>query len=133
VSVSKGKHRSVAIVLLNFNGYEDTLECLSSIYNSDYPLVHLIVIDNGSTDGSPEKIYNWSHNNPEVDGAMRHDSSSAISSLSDCIQPTNERRVPQLILIENTHNVGFAAGCNQGMKIAMEAGFDYIWSSNQTL
>jgi len=130
LSVSQSQHKSVAIVLLNFNGYEDTLECLSSICNSDYPLVHLIVIDNGSTDGSLKKIYDWSHNNPSVDGVINHDSSSAISCLSDCIQSTNRTTVPKLILIENTQNVGFAAGCNQGMKIAIDAGFDYIWLLN---
>lgn len=46
----------VGIVVLNWNGLEDTLECIDSLVRSDYPNFHVIVVDNGSTDGSPEGI-----------------------------------------------------------------------------
>lgn len=40
-----------AVILLNYNGAEDTLACLSSLYQTkDTP--HIIVVDNGSTDTS---------------------------------------------------------------------------------
>ena len=46
----------VAVVVLNWNGLEDTLECLESLSRSVYPNMEVIVVDNGSSDGSPEEI-----------------------------------------------------------------------------
>jgi len=46
----------VFILLLNWNGWRDTIECLKSLENLDYPNSRVIVLDNGSTDGSVERI-----------------------------------------------------------------------------
>ena len=46
--------RLVSIIILNWNGKEDTIECLESLKKLDYPNYELIVVDNGSTDGSCE-------------------------------------------------------------------------------
>ncbi len=48
----------VVIVFPNWNGREDTLECLDSLIKLDYPKdrLEIIVSDNGSTDGSIEAI-----------------------------------------------------------------------------
>ena len=47
---------TVFTVILNWNGAEDTLECLASISHLDYPSCHTVVIDNGSTDGSLARL-----------------------------------------------------------------------------
>ena len=39
---------SVAVIVLNWNGTDDTLECLSSLARLDYPRYEIIVVDNGS-------------------------------------------------------------------------------------
>lgn len=44
------------IIILNWNGKKDTIECLNSIAKIDYPDYQVIVVDNGSTDGSPTVI-----------------------------------------------------------------------------
>jgi GT2 family glycosyltransferase len=46
----------VSIVLLNWNGLEDTLECLFSLKKLTYPAVEIIVVDNASKDNQAEKI-----------------------------------------------------------------------------
>lgn len=46
----------VAIVILTWNNSIDTLECLDSVGQLAYPHVHIIVVDNGSTDGSVDRI-----------------------------------------------------------------------------
>ncbi|MFH1876781.1 MAG: glycosyltransferase family 2 protein [Candidatus Omnitrophota bacterium] len=46
----------VAIIILNWNGSADTIECLTSVGKIQYPNVEIIVVDNGSTDGSPGAI-----------------------------------------------------------------------------
>lgn len=46
----------VTIVILNWNGWRDTVDCIRSLRNLTYPEYHIILIDNGSTDDSIEKI-----------------------------------------------------------------------------
>src|SRR3972149_12101418 len=46
----------VAIIVLNWNGKNDTLECLASIDKMDYPSIYVILVDNGSQDGSVAAI-----------------------------------------------------------------------------
>jgi GT2 family glycosyltransferase len=46
----------VSIVISNYNGGAFIKECLNSLINLDYPNYEIIVVDAGSTDGSPEFI-----------------------------------------------------------------------------
>lgn len=46
----------VFIIILNFNSFEDTKECLFSLKNIDYRNNEIVVVDNCSTDGSYEKL-----------------------------------------------------------------------------
>jgi GT2 family glycosyltransferase len=45
-----------AIVVLNWNGWRDTIECLKSLAVLEYPNYFVIVVDNGSTDDSVRQI-----------------------------------------------------------------------------
>lgn len=47
---------SVACILLNWNGWQDTIVCLEHLSAVDYPRLSVMVVDNGSTDGSVEHI-----------------------------------------------------------------------------
>jgi GT2 family glycosyltransferase len=46
----------VYIIILNWNGLKDTLECLESVYALDYPNFKVVVVDNGSTHDLPDSI-----------------------------------------------------------------------------
>ena len=46
----------VAIVVLNWNGWRDTLRCLESLARLEYPCVEVLVVDNGSSDGSADML-----------------------------------------------------------------------------
>ncbi len=46
----------VAIIVLNWNGRDDTLSCLASLRRLTYPACWVVVVDNGSGDGSIEAI-----------------------------------------------------------------------------
>jgi len=50
------KPKLVSIVIVNYNGKEDTLNFLQSLKKTDYPNYEIIVVDNASTDGSVEAI-----------------------------------------------------------------------------
>lgn len=48
--------KRVDVVVLNWNGWQDTIACLASLQLQDYPSFNLLVVDNASTDGSVDKI-----------------------------------------------------------------------------
>lgn len=48
----------VAVILLNWNGWQDTLECIASLREQSYRNMSIIVVDNGSTDDSLQKLRN---------------------------------------------------------------------------
>lgn len=83
----------VAIIILNWNGKEDTIECLESLKHITYLNYEILLVDNGSTDGSVE-----------------------------CLR----ERYPEMVIIENEKNLGFAEGNNVGIRRAMEKNVDYV-------
>jgi GT2 family glycosyltransferase len=50
------KYPRVSIIVLNWNNYKDTKECIESLSGITYPNYEIIVVDNGSVDGSTRKI-----------------------------------------------------------------------------
>ena len=77
----------VSIIILNWNSYEVTLDCLLSLRKIDYPNFEVVLVDNGSADGSPEKLL---------------------------------ANAPEIRLIRNATNLGFAGGCNVGIRDAFQ-------------
>lgn len=89
----KADEPRVGIIILNWNRPLDTIACLRSLAYITYSNYYIIVVDNGSTDGSPDQI-------------------RAV--------------VPDVELLVNSQNLGFAAGANIGIGRALERGADYI-------
>lgn len=87
----------VGIIILNWNGKEDTIECLESLKDITYPNYKILLVDNGSTDGSIE-----------------------------CFKI----RYPEIEIIENRENLGFAEGNNVGIRRAIDEGADYVLPLN---
>jgi GT2 family glycosyltransferase len=56
----------VAIIILNWNGRHDTIECLESLYRIIYQNYQVILVDNGSTNKSVDKIKDWARANIQV-------------------------------------------------------------------
>ena len=47
---------SVVCVVLNWNGWRDTVPCLQSLVDQDYTALQVLVVDNASTDDSVDRI-----------------------------------------------------------------------------
>src|SRR5579863_509845 len=54
-----GPAAPLGIVTVNWNGWQDTIECLEAIFRMQGFLGHVVVVDNGSQDGSIEMLIAW--------------------------------------------------------------------------
>lgn len=134
----------VIILVLNWNGWRDTLECLASLFRSSYPNYQVVLLDNNSTDDSVHRITAWT----DGDGRSRDDAGECFlpgQALPYILydRPTAEQggmreeesrislRLPSsipapLVIIQTGGNLGFAGGNNVGMRYALQRGAEYI-------
>ena len=114
---------SCYVVILNYNGWKDTIECLDSVFQTNNVDYKVIVCDNDSSDKSVEKIRLWLDGNINLDDVnknlllQRH--LMRKPSYIYWNKPVNDKYDSPLLLVENGENRGFAAGNNVGIKIAM--------------
>ena len=47
---------AVCVIIITWNGLDDTLACLQTVYDQRYDNLHTIVVDNGSSDGTAGRI-----------------------------------------------------------------------------
>jgi GT2 family glycosyltransferase len=84
------------IVLLNYNSFEDSKECIQSILISSGKEYKIILVDNASIDASYEKLKDEFNQNTEIK------------------------------FLESQENLGFSGGCNIGISWALQQDYDYV-------
>lgn len=87
------QYPKVFVITLNWNRKDDTIECIDSLKKLNYPNFQIVVVDNGSVDGSVAAI---------------------------------RAQFPDITIIENRRNLGYAEGFNAGLKYAYEHRADYF-------
>ncbi len=93
-----------AIIILNWNGADDTLKCLQSLAEAKGEFV-VYVVDNGSSDDSVSRIRSW----------------------------IDEQCCVNVRLLPFDRNYGFACGNNKGLEVAREMAPDsYLLLNNDT-
>ncbi len=83
----------MSIIVLNWNSYDVTRDCLLSLRRLEYSQHEVVLVDNGSVDSSPEKL---------------------------------AQEFPEVRMIRNPTNLGFAGGNNVGIRHALSRGTDYL-------
>lgn len=133
----------VVSVVLNWNGWLDTIECLESLLRSDYPHHQIVVCDNGSQDHSIERLTEWADGVLEVKSRVEESGRSwsyrpapkpvpylLYNSVDEAFQALPVAQTP-LIFIRNGSNLGYAGGNNVGMRFAIEKlRAHYVWVLN---
>lgn len=117
------------VILLNWNGWKDTIECLESVFRITGQEFSVIVCDNASSDGSLEKIKQWARGELGAESAnpqLAHLTSPPVRKPIPYIELTREEaesaaspRESKLVLIQNGENLGFAGGNNVGLRFAL--------------
>lgn len=127
-------HVRVAIIVLNWNGWRDTVECLESLFRIDYSDFCVIVLDNGSTDGSLERIQEYCRGEMAIQSRLFERSKSqrhvsvfeytrgqAETYNQDMAGLAALKSDERMIVIQSDVNLGFAAGNNVGIRFALKA------------
>ena len=128
-SASRDLPPKVAIVILNWNGAADTLECLRSVSGVAYEDYVVILADNGSTDGSIETLERYGNGDPDLlQGASRPPMFSELTRLQADSAPAGaELARKAMVLIENGRNYGFAQGNDIAIRYCLRVvGAEYI-------
>ena len=95
--------KKVYIISINYGTPEHTIECLQSIYDNNYSVFQVVVVDVLNLNHSVEKIENW-------------------------IRSKNDNR---FLLIQEDINNGFAYANNIGIGYSLEQGdCDFLWILN---
>lgn len=109
----------ISVVIVDFNSWEDTLDAVKSIFDNElHRRLNVIVIDNASQQSFYEDL-------EKLARSYRR----GVFNLSD----TCYIRMPfrgEVIYKRLSENKGFAGGCNEGIRMSLEWGSDYIWLLN---
>ncbi|MTK63434.1 MAG: glycosyltransferase family 2 protein [Methanobacterium sp.] len=128
----------VKIIILNWNGWEDTIECLESLYQIDYPNFDVLIVDNDSKDESINKIHEYLDGQLKVESkffSYNHDN-KPIKYLEysedryNQVETSEGVETRNLYILKNNENYGFAEGNNIAIKIALRSNPDYIMLLN---
>ncbi len=123
VGCEKLEYPHVSVIILNWKGWRDTIECLKSIYLINYPNYDVIIVNNGLEESLKNieeyfkvvesKFFSYSNKNFPL---KILDTSIEMRNKINGISNLNK----QLILIKNDKNYGFAEGNNIGVEYALK-------------
>lgn len=132
----------VAIVLVNWNGWCECIECIDSLLAQRHTNFHVFVVDNDSRDASVENIVSWCAAPVPKSSWRRHPGVSRLTDEPhvDCVLHRVAERADgglpppadgcRITLIRSGGNLGFAGGCNVGINAGGLQNFDYFWFLN---
>lgn len=121
----------VTIIIVNFNGWKYTIECLESVYNINYPNFSVVLVDNNSNDESLSKIreyckcelkvvspyFDYNPKNKPIFIKELDNNENITENINR--QNLNKNDSDSLILIKNKENYGFAEGNNIGIRFSL--------------
>ena len=122
--------RHISVIILNWNGWRDTLECLESVFQTTYNDYSVILVDNGSSDDSLQKIRDYCQGlieiqSPFISYTLENkpvhlvELDEELPEKSD-IRGLQENGGRKLFLVKNKKNYGYAKGNNIGIRAALK-------------
>ena len=119
-------NKNIAITLLTWNDWENTVVCLESIFKNDYQNFDVILINQGSEKFHIEKIKDWALNKIEIkDKEIQYNKNKTIP----IIDITNDSKIysksnRNIYLINLEKNIGLAPGVNLGFNFGIINKYD---------
>jgi GT2 family glycosyltransferase len=91
-------HPLAYLVVLNWNSFELTHECILSLQQISYPRFAVLVVDNGSTDDSPERLQRA---HPDVEIARCSDNKGIAAGYNRGIEEALNRDADYVVVMNN--------------------------------
>lgn len=123
----------IGVVILNHNGWQDTVACAESVLASLTPPAWLVIVDNDSSDGSRRWLRHWAVGDmefalSELGVPVAQEKPLPLVELDDA-QAETAPPAP-LVLLRRGCNGGYAAGMNAGIRPLLRWGADAVWLLN---
>lgn len=114
--MNKSPQRAVCAVVVNWNGWRDTQVCLSSLFRLRGNDVWIVVVDNGSDDGSHGRLQEWLSDEFGVAGVAMPNAESATRATAFGPRPgSGFDQVRSVHLVALNQNFGYAGALNRGI------------------
>jgi GT2 family glycosyltransferase len=130
---------ALGVVIVNFRGAADTIECLESLLRTDLPMA-IVVVENGSSDDSAAVIRDWAAGRSQhapMNETMAPFSTPPVAkpvALAEVAAADIERQtlpLARLTLIVSDQNLGFAGGNNLGLRyLQQDRRLRHFWLLN---
>jgi GT2 family glycosyltransferase len=127
-SHTSGTATKTGIVVLNWRNADDTIACLSSLNELTERRWNVYILDNGSDDGSLERLTEWCRRHASPQALYLTRCRSADVDVEYAPQPPEE--YGRLVVVAIDTNTGFAKGNNVGIRLALDDACDFIWVLN---
>lgn len=126
---------AIGVAIVSFNSGDVVLDCLESLIASQGVRLHIVVVDNASTDDTVALIRDWASGRPGyvVAGDLPFPLTAAPKPLTlvESDGPAAVPAAPSVLLVHAGVNGGYAAGVNAGlMSLAKVPGLDRFWILN---
>jgi GT2 family glycosyltransferase len=105
----------VYVIVINWNGEDDTISCLQALLDVDYDDMHVVISDNGSRPESLQAMRDWA-----VQNGLR------LSPRAEAPRENSHASIRSLCLIENGKNLGFTGANTAGIAYALQNNAAYV-------
>ncbi len=128
----------VYIVVLNYNSWKETVECIESLFKLEFSNAKIVLVDNNSTDDSIVRLKEWMigsgdfkvERNPLLSDLSFPEKAKPLSYVLNPADTEMQTQVDIVFLTSET-NLGYAGGNNLGIRYGLsENDADFFWVLN---
>lgn len=131
-------HR-IMVIIVQYGNWVDTSLCIESLLAGDVLPDWIVIVDNNSFDGSDRKLLEWTQGtldvvSPRFLPLQPPARPLPITTLSEPELETADEPGTRCVFVRMTHNRGYAAGNNVGMRLGLRWGADsFLILNNDTM
>lgn len=110
------KDETICAVVVTYNRKKLLIECLKALKNQTRPVDAIYIVDNASTDGTPELLLE-----------NKYLEELPANELKENFEKTIKKDNTIIHYLKMPENTGGAGGFHEGIKRAYKKGYDWIW------
>lgn len=125
--MNMSRSQNVTVVLVNWNGWRDTINCVESL-NESYSFdgfLKIVIVDNNSSDSSLERLSGYFVGKNPTDTCSNKNFNGQFGEAKFERFDFNHERVSSVILVDAKDNFGYAGGINIGCRLS-----ETLWNSD---